>query len=415
MLIHSNNYSGNIYKVSVKAANTVRHILWSFSNILFATFTDRSRMIFNAFFLPIDVDYVYTNNPNSPIRPAWQTTEKIYFGTEYVDWDEYSQLAADTPLYLFNGGAFFDSLVAKYELTSEAFENLLTKSYIDYPTLTEYDLYLPFFNYQTIDYIYLKDGITVEYYLNITNGDLVCNVTSNSKRVLELNTNIATKVVMSGADYGALRDTLINSAFSMVGASLGMAMPSISTRTSTNTISGGNETVEDVSTTSARNPDTNRLIQTNKEVSTHKVERTPLTRSSKSSQSFVNVGAHVNSAINALGNLASMRPTSTIRCESSSSTSFNFINECFLKIRRPFRVSSTYDNLKEYQGRPTQATYRLNQCNGYVQVGMIHLNINTTLSELQEIENLLHTGVIINNPTAPEIIIDNTETQTVEV
>lgn len=411
MLPTLNHISLNVYATDINHMYLIRERLWNFNSSLFSIFTDKSKLIPNCFALPFKINTTSSSN--------WNITYMLQLGTERWNLAEYvpSEIYL-TPLHIYRTKTTDYSMVASYYLSAESFNNNLTNSYIDYPTITSYDIYLPFFGYQKIDYKYLKMGLKIEYYLDFGNGNLVCNVehlsndpySLNTIRILELNMNVGNNLIISGADYGGLRDSIINATFGTLGSIVGASIPSISTRSGTSVIKGGNEVNSSKSIQRELNPSTNRLRQTQTNESVQTLSKADTIRTDKSVQSYTNYGVAVNTSINALGDLLSMRAESHIHSANETNTSFNFINRCFLKISRPKIIPNIYNDLKDYQGRPTRAIYKLNQCNGYVQVGMIHLNITAPFSELQEIEDLLHTGVIINNPTAPEIVISNTST-----
>lgn len=379
IMYNSNSLTLNYHLLDFSMLRTLRNKLWERNFLdLFSEYNNKASLIPYCMIYPVKIDPIKIRTDAITIG----NNEHIYVDNYYISYNQ-------------KEGGEDKTLIAQFSLSSYP----KTDSYLDYPTVTEYKLFLPFVGFINIDFQYLNKGITVYYFLDYTTGYCVCNINSGDIRINELDIQLGQILTLAGGDNTAWKQGI----WGAVGAVASLGVMAItgnvfaSTATYSSIKTATTTTESPVSNTmQVINPKTNRLITESKETisgHTKTVNRVtdPITRRYTHGVSPYYV-AHV---VNAFSDLAAMEQGVTL---SSSSNPNSFVNSYihpYLLIRRP-STNIDIETYKHLEGRPLNNTRRLIDLTGYTEVGNIHLDIEAFEDEISEIEELLIGGVVIN-------------------
>ena len=375
----SNSSALEFYMLNSANMQTLRKRLWQKTFLdLFSQYNNKASMIPVCMIYPIK------------INPYRNVVSQIVIGD-----NEYIQCSAE----LLNdnqkqqGGDA--GLVAEFHLT----EFPKTNTYLDYPTVTEYKLFLPFIGFINIDFQYLNRGLSIYYHLDYATGYCVCNINSGEVRINEFDIQLGQTITLAGGDNTAWKQGV----WGAVGAvaSLGVMAVTGNIFASTATYSG----MKNITTTTetpvsntmqVRNPNTNRLITESKE-SVSARSKTITREYSPSSRRYTHGLSpyYVARSVNAFSDLAAMELGVTLSSTTNPNSFINSYIHPFLLIRRP-TTDIDIEHYKHLEGRPLNNTRRLMDLTGYTEVGNIHLDIEAFEDEISEIEELLNGGVVIN-------------------
>lgn len=362
-LYNSQLYANNYYMLrGLDDYQKFINILWAQSDMwtsLHMTIPDnRSSLITNSFYFPFKI-----GNYNK----LGTEVDRIRFGYEYSE-------SATTNKFLYIDPSktsfkiFFNFTFSKTEL-----QKYLTNSFLDYDTINEYKLYLPFIGIVNIDgkLIYdLAHTIYINYYADISTGACSCNICLDdvNNRLYQYTVNCTNISPYSGTNNTYVANKGWGTIGSIISSAVGFTVPT--------TITSGGKTK-----TTARNPSTGRQITTGTE-----------------EQQYKTIKRHETSSaydlINGFVDLATSQIPTSINGSSSPDISFDSLLCPYIIIKKPKAIYYTgYDKLN---GRPLNESRVLKHIRGYTEISSIHLNIPCLSNELEEIEDLLHTGVILN-------------------
>ena len=362
-LYNSQLYANNYYMLrGLDDYQKFINILWAQSDMwtsLHMTIPDnRSSLITNSFYFPFKI-----GNYNK----LGTEVDRIRFGYEYSE-------SATTNKFLYIDPSktsfkiFFNFTFSKTEL-----QKYLTNSFLDYDTINEYKLYLPFIGIVNIDgkLIYdLAHTIYINYYADISTGACSCNICLDdvNNRLYQYTVNCTNISPYSGTNNTYVANKGWGTIGSIISSAVGFTVPT--------TITSGGKTK-----TTARNPSTGRQITTGTE-----------------EQQYKTIKRHETSSaydlINGFVDLATSQIPTSINGSSSPDISFDSLLCPYIIIKKPKAIYYTgYDKLN---GRPLNESRVLKNIRGYTEISSIHLNIPCLSNELEEIEDLLHTGVILN-------------------
>lgn len=375
----SNSSALEFYMLNSANMQTLRKRLWQKTFLdLFSQYNNKASMI------PVCMIYPIKINPyrNVVSQIVIGDNEYIQCSAELLN-DNQKQQAGDA------------GLVAEFHLT----EFPKTNTYLDYPTVTEYKLFLPFIGFINIDFQYLNRGLSIYYHLDYATGYCVCNINSGEVRINEFDIQLGQTITLAGGDNTAWKQGV----WGAVGAvaSLGIMAVTGNIFASTATYSG----MKNITTTTetpvsntmqVRNPKTNRLITESKE-SVSARSKTITREYSPSSRRYTHGLSpyYVARSVSAFSDLAAMELGVTLSSTTNPNSFINSYIHPFLLIRRP-TTDIDIEHYKHLEGRPLNNTRRLIDLTGYTEVGNIHLDIEAFEDEISEIEELLTGGVVIN-------------------
>lgn len=339
----------------------------------------------------------------------YKTVQKIQYGQlrshniplKIDDLDEY-----DKGLLVNGRGAHItdinsDTPLCKFTFTKTKLNNLFNNNYLDYSKYSNYILYLPCIGYRDIDYSYLinSNSIVIEYYFDYYTTTIVCNVICNIEDkqivIMQEYNNVGYDIPIT---YNDGTEFISNSL--KLGANildLGLAIKGIPTGTSS---SFSDMTTTKYHTINKRklNKDTGRL----KTIADTKNEYTKSVSGNREYSSYATPEYQIDNVIYGIANLFNSQVDLGIRGNYNQYTSSNYwIGKPVILYSHP----STYsDNLNNLLGRPLYKVRQLNTLRGFTVVNSIHLNIPCLSDELNEIEQLLKSGVILNtNVPIPDV------------
>lgn len=298
----------------------------------------------------------------------------------------------DVPLYTFT---FYKNKI------DEMFKN----NYLDYSSYSNYTIYLPCIGYRNIDYSYLKNStqIQVKYYFDYFSCGLACNV-------IAIMDNINHTIMQEYCDVGYDLPITYNDGTSRVRAAMNLAgaifdfglsaagLPTYTTKSFSENVTSKSHTIDK----RKKNKKTNRL---NTVADTKDFLNASSTRSAEFS-STPNPLYKVDDVINGISNLYNARTDISIR---GSYNSFNASNLVYNKPVLIYSHPEIYDeSFSSLLGRPTYKVRKIGAFKGYTKISTVHLNIPCLSDEMEEIEQLLKDGVILNtNVEIPDTPIVN--------
>lgn len=149
----------------------MRNELWKqgFISDLFNNYPNKSELIPFAYICPFDIPEGYITRTFSRVTP--EVTGKGVI--TIADTDMGITLGTDSLyLYVQESGAVPDTLVARYvwNSTTQLQSHLFYNNYLDYSTITEYKLFLPFIGYVPVEFSLLRVNFAINYYFDISTG-----------------------------------------------------------------------------------------------------------------------------------------------------------------------------------------------------------------------------------------------------
>lgn len=370
-LYNSQLYSNNYYMLrGLDDYQRFIDILWAQSDMwstLNMTIPDnRSALITTSFYFPFKI-----GNYNK----LGVEVDKIRFGYTYSETQTGAKFIYIDPSHTsFN--IFYTFTFSKDEI-----RQYLTASFLDYDTINEYKLYLPFIGIVNIDgkLIYdLAHTLYIRYNADISTGAVNCNICLDdiNNRLYQYTVNCTNVSPYSGTNNTYIANKGWGTVGSILSAAVGFTVPT--------TITSGGKTK-----TTARNPATGRQITTGTEEQQYKTSKRHETSSAYE-------------LVNGFVDLATSQIPTSISGSSSPDVSFDSLLCPYIIIKKPKAIYYTgYDKLN---GRPLNESRVLKNIKGYTEISSIHLNIPCLSDELEEIEDLLHSGVILNtNIEIPDV------------
>lgn len=370
-LYNSQLYSNNYYMLrGLDDYQRFIDILWAQSDMwstLNMTIPDnRSALITTSFYFPFKI-----GNYNK----LGVEVDKIRFGYTYSETQTGAKFIYIDPSHTsFN--IFYTFTFSKDEI-----RQYLTTSFLDYDTINEYKLYLPFIGIVNIDgkLIYdLAHTLYIRYNADISTGAVNCNICLDdiNNRLYQYTVNCTNVSPYSGTNNTYIANKGWGTVGSILSAAVGFTVPT--------TITSGGKTK-----TTARNPATGRQITTGTEEQQYKTSKRHETSSAYE-------------LVNGFVDLATSQIPTSISGSSSPDVSFDSLLCPYIIIKKPKAIYYTgYDKLN---GRPLNESRVLKNIKGYTEISSIHLNIPCLSDELEEIEDLLHSGVILNtNIEIPDV------------
>lgn len=373
-LYNSQLYSNNYYMLrGLDDYQRFIDILWAQSDMwstLNMTIPDnRSALITTSFYFPFKI-----GNYNK----LGVEVDKIRFGYTYSETQTGAKFIYIDPSHTsFN--IFYTFTFSKDEI-----RQYLTTSFLDYDTINEYKLYLPFIGIVNIDgkLIYdLAHTLYIRYNADISTGAVNCNICLDdiNNRLYQYTVNCTNVSPYSGTNNTYIANKGWGTVGSILSSAVGFTVPT--------TITSGGKTK-----TTARNPATGRQITTGTEEQQYKTSKRHETSSAYE-------------LVNGFVDLATSQIPTSISGSSSPDVSFDSLLCPYIIIKKPKAIYYTgYDKLN---GRPLNESRVLKNIKGYTEISSIHLNIPCLSDELEEIEDLLHSGVILNTnieiPDAPPV------------
>lgn len=361
----------NLYLMNKPAYNSMLFSFWSESiwSDLFQRYTDPASMIISCKVYPIDLSDVgsqfITKNTSKSIRIGSRT-----FSIDNLD-------VANKQSYYINQNYTYTKIF------TIDFRNYKTNSFVDYGTISEYQLYLPFKGWVDVDpyYIVNMEFFEIKYSLDICTGLMTIIVEAHQEskenfinivRIYEDSVVIGLDVNITGNDTSILRDKMIGLISNTAQSVLGYTMPARSfSETSTTT------------KTTARNPNTGRQVTTG-----------TTSQTSKGNTSYLpSKGKIIGQAIDGFVDYFNTKIPHTIKGLQQGSSISDSDNTPALLIRKPnIYYCNNYGN---YFGYPLHQAGILSSFKGFTQVNSVHVNIPCTDEERNDIEQLLYDGVII--------------------
>lgn len=370
-LYNSQLYSNNYYMLrGLDDYQRFIDILWAQSDMwstLNMTIPDnRSALITTSFYFPFKI-----GNYNK----LGVEVDKIRFGYTYSETQTGAKFIYIDPSHTsFN--IFYTFTFSKDEI-----RQYLTTSFLDYDTINEYKLYLPFIGIVNIDgkLIYdLAHTLYIRYNADISTGAVNCNICLDdiNNRLYQYTVNCTNVSPYSGTNNTYIANKGWGTVGSILSSAVGFTVPT--------TITSGGKTK-----TTARNPATGRQITTGTEEQQYKTSKRHETSSAYE-------------LVNGFVDLATSQIPTSISGSSSPDVSFDSLLCPYIIIKKPKAIYYTgYDKLN---GRPLNESRVLKNIKGYTEISSIHLNIPCLSDELEEIEDLLHSGVILNtNIEIPDV------------
>ena len=370
-LYNSQLYSNNYYMLrGLDDYQRFIDILWAQSDMwstLNMTIPDnRSALITTSFYFPFKI-----GNYNK----LGVEVDKIRFGYTYSETQTGAKFIYIDPSHTsFN--IFYTFTFSKDEI-----RQYLTTSFLDYDTINEYKLYLPFIGIVNIDgkLIYdLAHTLYIRYNADISTGAVNCNICLDdiNNRLYQYTVNCTNVSPYSGTNNTYIANKGWGTVGSILSSAVGFTVPT--------TITSGGKTK-----TTARNPATGRQITTGTEEQQYKTSKRQETSSAYE-------------LVNGFVDLATSQIPTSISGSSSPDVSFDSLLCPYIIIKKPKAIYYTgYDKLN---GRPLNESRVLKNIKGYTEISSIHLNIPCLSDELEEIEDLLHSGVILNtNIEIPDV------------
>lgn len=391
-LIDSLRSNYNLYALSLGTLNDFTAKLWD-SNIwdgFLKKYGDTASLVYNIIQFPFDLaTYDEDFKLTSPFLYLSEASDGIHIGDS--DLIKPIQGASDPPYRVF--GTHDDKAMSTYIFTASKLSTILSKSFIDYSTFTTYLLYLPYIGYVQLDHEAIIEGhnLVIEYTMDVSTGCLSAITYSQigitKYRIREDKTNVGTSMPISGSNASVLRDGLINIASSFIStAGILSGKPYLSI--ASNAVKTA--TLSNKTTVTTRNPKTGRQIT----AGTNTYEGTATTNDRGTEERYMSKNSAYGTIFSGLANLTNCQLPTTVRISKDYSDAYTSYDRPFLLIRRPHtHYSNGFDSLF---GRPLNEYKKLKELKGYTQVSSTHINISATTNEINEIEQLLYEGVILN-------------------
>lgn len=287
---------------------------------------------------------------------------------------------------------------ATFSINKDSIQYHLKGNFTDYSTFSKYLIYLPFFGYHQLenDVILFCDVLNINYRINFGTGICFVKVTAkygdNEIVIIEMDTSIAIHFSVTGTDQGRTMRNIVSSIGTLAsvgGIMFGMPM-STSIGGATNFVSKNRE-LHDVS--KKRNKATGRMITTK---SRNLNDETSQSYEYSSTRNvYYSKSQAAGELISGFNNYFNSQLSLSTKTASQSADSVFFSEfEPFIYIIHP--KTNYFNGFNKIFGRPLNEYRQLKLLRGYTKVSSIHLNIPCLESELNEIEELLYSGVILN-------------------
>lgn len=397
----SKEVNGNLYVLSGYSLSRCLNKLWNtnFLSNLFSNYTEKATLIYSILKYPFDIlkyestqgkTFILPDNVNSAaIVDSVKTGSEdlaTFSDVPYTGWSPAKINIASKPLSVF-------------EFTSSDLSYALNHNFGDYGNFSEYKLYLPYIGYVDIDpeLILFSTRIRIEYSLDISTSRccaiiLYSTTPENSSEISYTRISahygyMGYEIPFSGADTSAIR----NSILSLVGVGIGTAgiiagQPYLATTAVTSAAVIGSNTTR----VTTRNTDTNRQIT----AGTTNTQSNTTTNKNTSTERYLSKNSAYASVFSGIANLTNCRIPTTVRDSSSNNDCEVTLHIPYILAKKPIITYSTgFDSVF---GRPLNKYKKLKDLRGYTKVGYAHLNIPCLSNELDEIEELLHDGIILN-------------------
>ena len=360
-----------------------------FNNLLWkqlpfvGNYIDSASCVIDAFMLPMSI--------RNKDGTALTANNQILCG------DKTYELSSEVkvPGYLFQP---IDYDYATFSVDRTTLDYHLKKNFTDYSTFSKYLLYIPFFGYHQLenDVILFCDVLNINYRINFGDGVCFVRVTAeyNSKEItiMEMDTSIAIHLPISGTDQGKTMRGIISSIGSLISTGgVLMGMPVSTTIGGAASSISKNRELSDIS--KKRNKNTGRMITTK---SRNLSDTTSQDYQYSSTKNYYYSKSRASGEIiSGFNNYFNSQTALTVKTNTQSSDSAFFCGyEPFIYVIHP--KTNYFNGFNKIFGRPLNDYRKLNKLRGYTKVSAIHLNISCLESELDEIEELLYSGVILN-------------------
>lgn len=379
IMYNSNSLTLNYHLLDFSMLRILRNKLWERNFLdLFSEYNNKASLIPYCMIYPVKIDPIKIRTDAITIG----NNEHIYVDNYYISYNQ-------------KEGGEDKTLIAQFSLS----EYPKTNSYLDYPTVTEYKLFLPFVGFINIDFQYLNKGITVYYFLDYTTGYCVCNINSGDIRINEIDIQLGQILTLAGGDNTAWKQSI----WGVVGAVAGLSVMALTGNVlaSTATYSG----VKTISTVQ-QEPVVSKEIkqyhggnQLSRKETLYKGNASQtITREEKPHTVKYTHGLtpyYLARSVNAFSDLKAMEQGITVNSSTNPNSFVNSYIHPYLLIRRP-TTNIDINKFKKLEGHPLNDVRRLIDITGYTEVGNIHVDIDAYEEEISEISELLMGGVIIN-------------------
>lgn len=375
----SNTASLSYYHFTYNNFSELRRALWARNFLdLFSQYNNKASLIPVCHIYPIK------------IYPFESYTSEIIIGDGETISTECFALNVEQDL-----GDDNRTLIAHFTLS----EYPKLNNYIDYPTVTEYKLFLPFIGFINIDFQYLNKGLDIYYFLDYSTGYAVCNINSGGIRINEIDIQLAQEIILAGGDNSAWKQSV----WGVVGAVAGLGVMAVTGNVlaSTATYSG----IKTISTVQQEPVVSKEIKQYH---GGNQLSRKETLYKGNGTQTIVReeqphtvkythglTPYYLARSVNAFSDLAAMEQGITVNSSTNPNSFFNSYIHPYLLIRRP-TTNIDINKFRKLEGQPLNDVRRLIDITGYTEVGNIHVDIDAYEEEISEISELLMGGVIIN-------------------
>lgn len=319
---------------------------------------------------------------------------------KYTDYDGSQTECTGYTISLTNGiqGAY------EFVISKSDVDKLLTHNFLDYSPYTKFQLYIPFFGYIDIDNSIIEnlsddtatDGLYIRYSFDVTTATLYVRVTVNQTGIMlfENSTIVGNRIAWSGKQYSDYNKSVVRTLLG-VGVAVGGGV-----------IAGSiaSKAIDEMPKSILSDKQYGQLLR--KGVPVTSVEENYRDMKNKATKAIdkSNKITTTSSIINGLSNLATLSPQIHSQSTYSSNASYACLRIPFLQVKRYNRYYPI--NYGKMVGYPVENSVYLGLLSGFTICGQVHLEATgdnltarfgkATKFELEEIENLLKSGVIIN-------------------
>ena len=304
--------------------------------------------------------------------------------------------------------------IFEFSFSESQLKSMQQGRYTDFPSFSEYTLYLPFIGYENIDYYYILNStsIDIKYYVDYTTGTIVCNVESKmpqklSHRIKEYSVPVAQNITLTYTDYSQFNAAMLNMA-STGAAILTTALFTRGTSTSRTLSTASYENSKHTSdeyNLKKLNKDSGRrrIVEQHSQAIDENTSGTSTRSYSREVEYKSNPVQLSSSVIDGLSQFYNSVSANGIHASGNQNTYSNSLNKPFIIVKHPKLIY--YDEFSHNFGRLLGEYRNLSEVRGFTKLSTIHVTIPATLDEVNEIESLLKGGVIITTtppPTPPE-------------
>lgn len=342
-----------------------------------------------------------------PFMPILGNEVPVILGKD--QWLNYTHVNGEVTHCMGYAVSLTNGIQGAYEfvISKSDVDNLLNHNFLDYSPYTKFQLYIPFFGYIDIDNSIIEnlsddtatDGLYIRYSFDVTTATLYVRVTVNQSGIMlfENSTIVGNRIVTSGKQYGEYNKSVVRTLLG-VGVTVGGGV-----------VAGAiaSKAIDEMPKSILSDKQYGQLLR--KGVPVTSVEenyRDMKNKATKAIRKNEKITTTTN-IINGLSNLATLSPQIHSQSTYSSNASYASLRIPFLQIKR----YNTYYPIGygKMVGYPVENSVVLGLLNGFTICGQVHLEEiganfsarfgKATKFELEEIENLLKSGVIINEVT----------------